>query len=81
MDVSLFSSLTTFESFNRSNPPPLCFECIIDHLNINSIRQKFVLIDTIVEAFEIFLTSESKLDNTFPFKKFHVAGLIQYRQN
>ena len=38
---------------------------IICHLN-NSIRNKFNTLDEIVKAFDIFLISEPKLDNTFP---------------
>ena len=41
---------------------------IIGHLNINSIRNPFDALDNIVKAFDIFLISELKLDNTFPIK-------------
>ena len=37
---------------------------IICHLIINSIRNKFDTLDEIEKAFGIFLTSESKVDNT-----------------
>ena len=42
---------------------------IIDHLDIN-MRNKFVLVENIVKAFNIFLILESKLDCTFPFNQF-----------
>ena len=35
--------------------------CIIGHLNINSIRNKFVLVENVIKAFDIFLISESKI--------------------
>ena len=37
---------------------------IICDLNVNSIRNKFDTLDNVVKAFDIFLLSESKLDNT-----------------
>ena len=39
---------------------------IIGHLNINSFRNKIVFAEEIIQVFDIFLVSESKLDNTFP---------------
>ena len=45
---------------------------IICHLNINSVRNKFDTLDEIVKAFDIFLISESKLDNTFPINQFSI---------
>ena len=47
---------------------------MIDHLNINSIRNKFVTLDNIVKTFDIFLISVSKLDNTFPVNQFAIGG-------
>ena len=46
---------------------------IIGHLNINSIRNKFDTLDNVVKAFDIFLISESKLDNTFPLNQFAIG--------
>ena len=54
---------------------------IIDHLSINSIRDKFVLIENVIKVFDIFLISESALDNIFPFNQFHVAELKKYRRD
>ena len=45
---------------------------IIGHLNNNSMRNKFVLVENIIKAFDIFLISESKLDCTFLLNKFHI---------
>ena len=52
---------------------------IIGHLNINSIRNKFDTLDNIVKAFDIFLISESKLDNTFPINQFTMGGYKVFR--
>ena len=54
---------------------------IIDHLNINSMRNKFVLVENIIKAFDIFLISESKLDCTFPLNQFYIAGFKQFRRD
>ena len=40
---------------------------IIGHLNINSIRNKFETIVNIIEKnIDIFMISETKIDNSFP---------------
>ena len=54
---------------------------IIRHLNINSMRNKFVLVQNIVKAFDIFLISESKLDCTFTLNQFHNVGFKQIRRD
>ena len=54
---------------------------IIGHLSINSMRNKFVLVENIIKAFDIFLISESKLDCTFPFNQFYIAGFKQFRRD
>ena len=52
---------------------------IIAHLNINSFRNKFVFAEEIIQVFDIFLASESKLDNTFPTNLFKINGYKIYR--
>ena len=47
----------------RSNHPQ---QIIIGHLNINSIRNKFDL--------DIFMVTETKLDDSFPVSQFNVEG-------
>ena len=48
---------------------------IIGHLNINSIRNKFeCLCDLIDGNIDIFLVSESKLNDTFPIGQFLIDG-------
>ena len=48
---------------------------IISHLNINSIRNKFVTLSDIVKnKIDIMLISETKLDTSFPNTQFHIDG-------
>ena len=42
---------------------------IIGHLNINSFRNKFVFAEEIIQVFDMFLVSESKLYNTIHFQQ------------
>ena len=42
------------------------------HLNNNSIRNKFILAESIVTAFDLLFISELKLDSTFPMNQFHI---------
>ena len=54
---------------------------IICHLSINSIRNKFNSLDEIIKAFDVFLISESKLDNTFPINQFSIRGYKVFRRD
>ena len=54
---------------------------VVGHLNINSIRNKFILAESIVKAFDLFLISESKLDSTFPMNQFHIFGFKVFRRD
>ena len=45
---------------------------IVFHPNINSFRNKYEMFAGFIENFNIFLISESKLDDTFPDKQFHI---------
>ena len=48
---------------------------IIGQLNTNSIRSKFEELTYIIEnAIDIFLISETKLNDTFPEGQFHING-------
>ena len=47
---------------------------IIDHLNMNSFRNKFVFVEDIIKLFDVFLVSESKLDHTFPSNQFRIKS-------
>ena len=56
---------------------------IIGHLNINSFRNKIVFAEEIVQVFDIFLVSKSKLDNTFLTNLFKINGykIFRYDRN
>ena len=45
------------------------------HLNINSIRNRFDTVVTIVNKnIDVFLISETKIDSSFPTAQFHIEG-------
>ena len=51
------------------------------HLNINSLRNKFESIEPIISSnFDIFLVSETKLDESFPNNQFSISGYRMFRQ-
>ena len=56
---------------------------VIGHLNINSIRNKIdVLSDLIIGNIDIFLITESKIDDTFPTSQFKIFGYhLPYRKD
>ena len=55
---------------------------IIGHLNINSIRNKFLdFKELIVSNTDICLISETKLDDSFPDQQFHVNGYKMFRKD
>ena len=46
---------------------------LMKELNINSFRNKFVFVEDIIKLFDVFLVSESKLDQTFPSNQFRIT--------
>ena len=52
---------------------------IVGHLNINSSRNKFVLVENIIKTFDLFLIVESKLDSKFPMNQFRIRGYNIFR--
>ena len=56
---------------------------ILGHLNINSVREKFECLKTIIENnIDILLISETKLDDTFPQAQFLMDGFhVPFRKN
>ena len=52
---------------------------IIGHLNINSLRNKFVFAQDLIRDFDIFLILESKLDDTFPNNQFKIDHYKMFR--
>ena len=48
---------------------------LIDHLNINSLRNKFeILVSSIAVNLDILMISETKLDESFPVSQFLIPG-------
>ena len=48
---------------------------IIGHLNINSLRNKFEMPEEIIkDKIDIYLSSETKLDSSFPSRQFIIKG-------
>ena len=55
---------------------------IIGHLDINSIRNKFLdFKELILSDTDICLISETKLDDSFPDQQFHVNGYKMFRKD
>ena len=69
---------TELKTFRFKNPKKL----IMGHLNINSLRNKFESINSIISPnFDIFLDLEIKLDETFPNNQFSISGYRIFRQD
>ena len=52
------------------------------HLNINLLRNKFESIKKIIcQNFDIFLVSETKLDESFPSNQFSISGYRMFRKD
>lgn len=79
LDESLRDYLHHAEKYRNLNPR----NCIIGHLNINSIRNKFDAIECmLVDNFiDIFAISETKLDDSFPMSQFSVTDFSTYRKD
>ena len=55
---------------------------IIGHLNINSIRNKFLdFKELVLSDTDICLISDTKLGDSFPDQQFHVNGYKMFRKN
>ena len=54
---------------------------IIGHLNISSLRNKFVFVKDKLKLFDVFLFSESNIDHTFPSSQFRINGYKNSRLN
>ena len=74
-EADCFTELKTFRFKNSKN-------LIMGHLNINSLRNKFESIKPIISPnFDIFLVSETKLDESFPNNQFSISGYRMFRQD
>ena len=67
------------KKYRSTNPR----NCIIGHLNINSIRYKFEAVQSLLHGglLDIFAISESKLDESFPFAQFKVTDFSLHRKD
>ena len=58
---------------------------IVGHLNVNSIRHKFVALESLIKGkIDILVVSETKIDNTFPDEQFCIEGYntpFRYNRN
>ena len=69
---------TELKTFRFKNPKKL----ILGHLNINSLRNKFESIKRIISPnFDIFLVSETKLDESFPHNQFSISDYKMFSQD
>ena len=60
---------SVLKKMKHSNPNKI----VIGHININSIWQKFIFLkDIIGRNIDILLTSETKLDSSFPDGQFYI---------
>ena len=47
---------------------------IFGQLNVNSLRNKFTVLSQIIKNTDVFLVSETKLDQSFPTTQFEIPG-------
>ena len=70
--------IDSIRQLKLSNPHKI----ILGHLNINSLRNKFESIaDVIQGTFDIFLLSETKIDESFPDKQFRLNNYKIFRKD
>ena len=66
------------KSIKAKHPKNLFF----GHLNVNSIRNKFVSIQELIKrTFDIFLIIETKIDDSFPNEQFKIEGYKSFRKD
>ena len=72
------NAFTSTKSIKIKHPKNLFF----GHLNVNSIRNKFVSIEELIKrTFDIFLISETKIDDSFPNAQFKIEGYKTFRKD
>ena len=65
------NAFTSTKSIKAKHPKNLFF----GHLNVNSIRNKFVSIQELIKrTFDVFLISETKIDDSLPNAQFKIEG-------
>ena len=73
--------ITIFKKFSIKESCTYAKNTTFSHVNINSIRNKFHTLDNIVKILDVFLISESKLDNTFPINQFAIGVHKVFRRD
>ena len=78
-DESVEDYLYHAKKYRNTNPR----NCIIGHLNINSIRNKFDAVECILSEglADIFSISETKIDDYFPMSQFSVTDFSIHRKD
>ena len=67
------NAFTSTKSIKAKHPKNLFF----GHLNVNSIRNKFVSIQELIKrTFDILLTSETKIDDSFLYAQLKVIKVL-----
>ena len=55
---------------------------VIAQLNINSLRNKFASLSTMIKDYvDLLLISETKIDSSFPTAQFHIDGYTIHRRD
>ena len=55
---------------------------VIAQLNIDSLRNKFALLSTMIKDYvDLLLISETKIDSSFPTAQFHIDGYTIHRRD
>ena len=71
LDIDVVNSKDLLKKLKHDNPNKI----IIGHLNINSSRYKFDFLKELIgNNIDIFLISETKLNDTFPFGQYLING-------
>ena len=78
-DGSVVDYISHLKRYRTDNPK----NCIIGHLNINSIRNKFEAVKCVLNdgLMDIFALSESKIDESFPNAQFIVNDFSLHRKD
>ena len=72
------NAFTSTKRIKANNPKNIFF----GHLNVNSICNKFVSIEQLIKrTFDIFLISETKIDDSFPNAQFKIEGYKSFRKD
>ena len=72
------NAFTSTKSIKAKYPKNLFF----GHLNVNFFRNKFVSIQELIKrTFDIFLISETKIDDSFPNVQFKIEGCKSFRKD